>query len=1100
MSPFAAARGSGAALRRLFAAIACSLAFLSVFALPATPPARADAAVRDRIIELRDGTKRIDVARIALVYDERKPDEAPGTLGFIPDPALFRPIRWPADLNRGFTDTAVWLCFTIRSAASDRSWLIAAGPNYTDSVTAYIIDPDGRAETQTAGAAESAGGQGHAVSDFLFRLTIGPGEVKTVYLRFASQETLRIHASIWDAYRFIRADATDTAFVGLILGVVIAVFVYTMFLVISLREISYGFYLLYLVGLFFYLLAANGAGAWFLWPGNLWFERRATPFFACVMMFGIFLFGRAYMETRKNAPLFDKILILHVLLIPLFLFGLAAFDYRSAMKVGGFLLFSGLASMLVAGIRCAYSHERRAYYFTAAWIFGMAGAVTSQLGTLGFTGVYSDFFWAKGEQLGALIQVLILAYGISDTVNSMRLEKEEGQRRSIELLKRANAVKEDFLVATSLEFRSPLFGIIGLLGRLDTLIAERAGPEVRRLVSLVQAEALRLLNNVSTIATYSQLRHGDIALRIERFSLKEAIDGATAVSAYLAAGKDIAMERSIDDIEMLSDIRAVQQVIYNLYSDALKRCGSGRVYLEGRTDADGVRIAVVESGPPLSHEVLARGTGEIGIAGLETVGPGLELLVTRLLVERLGGGLSYDRREGENRFLVRLPLRAAWPYDQRESGRRTLPLPMAARTDLGGATAMAPADVDLSETKDDGKRKGRVLLADEDPVFLEALKHYLEERGYSVLPMLSCDRAAELARGEADFDLVLLDASGPSRSGLRACERIRDMRPLGELPVVIMTERESPESVAEAFRAGASDYMPKLAPTELLFARVDTQVALKRAVQEVLGTRHRIAELEKLKTLGVLAAGVAHEINTPNNAVLRNLPIMAEVWTELTPIVRRIMEESGGFSIRGWSSAELLQNLPELVNDTYAAGQQIKKIVEDLKDYARDSSSSPPEDVDLSAVAAYASRLLGPLVERRTLHFKLDAARNLPPVRASYQKLTQVAVNVLENALQALDDPNESVTVRIFADPDRAAVILECSDEGRGIEPDIRDRLFEPFFTTKRDSGGSGLGLPVALGIVRESGGDIEIDSTPGKGTTVRVVFPAGAPEEERKE
>ena len=285
---------------------------------------------------------------------------------------------------------------------------------------------------------------------------------------------------------------------------------------------------------------------------------------------------------------------------------------------------------------------------------------------------------------------------------------------------------------------------------------------------------------------------------------------------------------------------------------------------------------------------------------------------------------------------------------------------------------MAPAEVDLSETKDDGKRKGRIFLADEDPVFLEALKGYLEERGYSVLPLLSCDRAAELARSEVDFDLVLLDASGPSRSGLRACERIRDMRPLGELPVVVMTERESSESVAEAFRAGASDYLPKLAPTELLFARVDTQVALKRAVQEIPGTRHRIAELEKLKTLGVLAAGVAHEINTPNNAVLRNLPILAEVWTELTPIVRRIMEESGGFSIRGWSSAELLENLPELVNDTYAAGRQIKKIVEDLKDYARDSSTSPPEDVDLSAVAAYASRLLGPLVERRTLDFVLD--------------------------------------------------------------------------------------------------------------------------------
>ena len=1094
------AKRRGGLAGRLLAALV--LALLPVAAPTLAAQVRPDPSgpqeaegLRDRVIELRDETTRVDVAPLALVYDERRPQDAPVSLGFVPDLKLFRPLRRPSDLYRGFADTAVWLCFTVRSAASDRSWLIAAGPNSTDSVTAYIVDPDGRAETQTAGAAEPESGQGHAVSDFLFRLTIGPGEVKTVYIRFASQESLRIRASIWDAYRFIRADAADTAFVGLILGVVLAVFVYTIFLVISLRELSYVYYLVFLAGLFFYLLAANGAGGWFLWPGNRWFERRAAPFFSGIMLVGIFLFGRAYMETGSRAPLLDKILLVHVVLVPLYFAGLAALDYRWMLRIGSVLLFSALAAMLAAGLRCAYLRERRARYFTAAWIFGVAGTVAARLGTLGLVGGYSNGPWSRGEQLGALIQVLILAYGISDTVNSMRLEKEGGQRRSIELLERANAVKEDFLVATSFEFRAPLYGIIGLLGRLDSVAAESGGSEARRLVSLVHAEALRLLNNVSTISTYSQLRRGDIALTVERVSLREALDGATTVSSYLAAGKDIALERSIEDVEMRTDIHAVQQVVYNLYSDALRRCSSGRVYLESRAEADAVRICIAESGPPLPREVVERGLGEVDLAGFETVGPGLELLVTRLLIERLGGKLEYERGAGENRFLVLLPLRSEWSLERHD--RRTHSLPLAARVDRGGSSAMASAEADLGETVDDGLRKGRVLVADEDPVFLEALKHYLEERGYRVRPLLSCDQAAQLARDEEGFDLVLLDATDPSRSGLRACERIRELRPLGELPVIVMTERESPESLAEAFRVGASDYIPKLSPRELLFARVDTHVALKRAVGEILDTRRKVAELEKLKTLGVLAAGVAHEINTPNNAVLRNLPMIAEVWTELAPIIRRLMEESGGFTIRGWSAPELLENLPELVNDTYAAGRQIKKIVEDLKDYARDSSSEPPEDVDLSAVVAYASRLLAPLIERRTLRFRLEAPPGLPAVRASYQKITQVAVNVLENAIQALDGPDQGVTVRTFADPERGTVVMECRDEGSGIDPGIRERLFEPFFTTKRDSGGTGLGLPVSLGIVRESGGEIEIDSRPGRGTTVRVVFPAAAPVEE---
>jgi len=203
------------------------------------------------------------------------------------------------------------------------------------------------------------------------------------------------------------------------------------------------------------------------------------------------------------------------------------------------------------------------------------------------------------------------------------------------------------------------------------------------------------------------------------------------------------------------------------------------------------------------------------------------------------------------------------------------------------------------------------------------------------------------------------------------------------------------------------------------------------------------------------------------------------------------MDEAEGFSIRGWTAEELMRELPELIADTYNAGLQIKKIVEDLKDYARDTSSSPPEPVDLSAVAAYASRLLAPLVGRSTRRFTLDAPAGLPLARANAQKLTQVAVSILENALQSLSGHDARVCLRTRYEPERGNLVLECEDQGSGIHPALLDKVFEPFFTTKRDTGGTGLGLSVALGIVRDAGGEIEIDSRQGRGTTVRVVLPA---------
>jgi signal transduction histidine kinase len=1047
------------------------------------------------LVELRDSSSRVDLGNIALIHEERNPAEAPSSLEFSPDLRLFRPIRGLPDLNRGYTETAIWLCFSVRSAASARSWLLALGPNNIGSVAVYVVDPDGRTETQTAGATEPVGDRRHALSDFVFRLTVGPGEVKTVYLRFASEQALRLRASLWDAHSYIRRDAANTAIVGVILGVVLAIFLYTLFIVISLRERSYAFYLVYLLGFFFYMLSANGAGVAFLWPANEWLGKRMTPFFLCTMLVGVCLFARAYMDTRRNAPGMDFLLLAQAVSAPFLVLGLTVIDFRSAMKFGSLVVASGLTSVLVAGIWSARKGQRQAYYFIGSWIFVFLGGMLAELRSMGLVSGGSELLWSRSEQIGGLAQVLFLSFGISDTVNSMRLEKEKGQRRSIELLERANKVKEEFLIGTSLEFRSPLYGIAGLADRLGDFMAERSGPEERRLVALIHAESTRLLNSVANIATYARLRHGDVALVPERISLKEAVDGAAGVASHLASGRDIGIEISVPDVEIVTDVKAFQQIVYNLFADALKRSHSGTVSIRGHVSEGQLHLFFSDSAPPPSAEVLSRFLFSGGIEDPETLGPGLELFVTRLLAEGLGGSLAYSGREDGGRFDLRLPVDQAWPLERRGSRRRSSAFALAERFGFG-ARSQRHAAVDLAETPDDGKRRGMVLVFDEDPVFLEALKHYLEDRGYAVHPEQSSARVAVIAAEDPRIDLVLLDASSPKRDGLAACTRIRERKSLGELPIIVMTDRDSSESVAEAFRAGASDYRPKLAPTELLFARVDTHVALKRAVREAIETRRRVAEFEKLKTLGVLSAGVAHEINTPNNAVLRNLPIISEVWKEISPIVHRLMVDTGGFSVRGWSAQELLTELPELLSDTYSAGKQIKKIVEDLKDYARDSSNMPLDAVDLSAVAAYAARLLGPLVERSTRRFVLDAPAGLPQTKADFQKLTQVAVNVLENALQSLPGPEHGVRMSALSNPATGRVLLECRDEGIGIESSIRSRIFEPFFTTKRDRGGTGLGLSVSLGIVREYGGDIEIDSVAGVGTIVRIVLPIAEQEQ----
>ena len=1033
------------------------------------------------ILELRDGMTRIELLPSVLTAFENSAADAPQRLGFHPDLSRFRVVK-PGLLRGSIDAKAVWLCFTLRNAAAARSWLLAAGPVGVEEVSVYIVDPDGSVESRTVDSSMSSSEGRHYLSEYTFRLTFGSGQVKTVYMRFASEGLLRVRANLWDSFEYIKADEFDSGLAGFLIGVLIAVFIYTFLIAISLRESGNGFYLSYLFGFLLMIAASNGAGGLLARFGFAWIAKRTMPFSSALMAFGMLLFARTYLSISRRSPILSTLILTVACLMPIYALGLTALDLRIGMVVGNYLDLVFHVSILATAVFAVTVGGRRERYFLVSIAVATIGFALSRMGSLGMLAQEFEPIWEKAEVVGSLAQVLLLSYGMTDSINAMRTEKEEGQRHSIELLERANKVKDDFVIGTSLEFRSPLFGIVGLIDAMDGL----AVSERHRLAALIKTEALRLLGNVANIAMYVRLRNDDLALVAERVSLRAVVDGAEEQAAHIATGKDIAVEKAVDEAEIRTDGRVLEQIVYNLLADAFKRSPSGIVRIEGGMAGGRAVLAVIDSAASLADDVLSRFRSRGSPSGSEAVGPGLELLVARLLTERLGGSLGYSWSEGRGRFDLDLPQERSW----RQAGHAAERSGLSSILGWMASRSARPVQADLSETSPTKLSRGLVLAYDEDPVFLEALKRYLEGRGYAVAPTLSADRAVELV-SERRFDLVLIDASGQGRTGLSACARIRAIRSMEELPIVVMTDRESAEAVEAAFRAGASDYLPKLSPNELLFSRVDTHVALRRSVEEALETRHRIAEFEKLKTLGVLAAGVAHEINTPNNAVIRNLPVISEVWRELSPILLRLMEESKGFSIRGWSGVELMRELPELLADTYNAGLQIKKIVEDLKDYARDSSHLPPEPVDVSAVAAYAARLLQPLLSRSTRHFVLDAPSGLPLVNANFQKLTQVAVNILENALQSLPGPEAGVTLRIQHDPDRACIVLECRDEGKGIHPSNIDKLFMPFFTTKQDEGGTGLGLSVALGIVRDAGGEIKIDSKEDSGTTVRVVLPA---------
>ncbi|MGB9081210.1 MAG: transporter substrate-binding domain-containing protein, partial [Desulfuromonadaceae bacterium] len=265
----------------------------------------------------------------------------------------------------------------------------------------------------------------------------------------------------------------------------------------------------------------------------------------------------------------------------------------------------------------------------------------------------------------------------------------------------------------------------------------------------------------------------------------------------------------------------------------------------------------------------------------------------------------------------------------------------------------------------------------------------------------------------------------------------------------------------------------------------------KRALDELKLHQDKLIQADKMASLGILVAGVAHEINNPNGLILLNMPILREVYQDAEEVLEERYRHQGDFTLGGLPYSRMRDEVPHLLGEMQEGANRIKRIVEELKDFARQDTSAAVEAVDFNAVVQAAVRLVDSSLRSATTRFAAQYAPSLPPIQGNAQRIEQVVVNLILNACQALPDMERGIFLTTFHDQDAGAVVLKLADEGAGIEPEHIPHLTDPFFTTKRESGGTGLGLSVSATIVKEHNGTLEFVSTPGVGTTVTLTIPA---------
>ena len=242
-------------------------------------------------------------------------------------------------------------------------------------------------------------------------------------------------------------------------------------------------------------------------------------------------------------------------------------------------------------------------------------------------------------------------------------------------------------------------------------------------------------------------------------------------------------------------------------------------------------------------------------------------------------------------------------------------------------------------------------------------------------------------------------------------------------------------------------------------------LAINQMMRELQKHESMLIQAHKMRAIGTLTAGIAHELNNPLNNITITAHMLLEDFQTISDEERK-----------------------DMVKDIAAESDRAKKIISNLLDFTRESETKP-EPLDLVQLVKDTIDLARNQFKIAGIKAELHTVQGLPPIHGDSQQLRQVFLNLVLNAVHASTKGGKiQLLVRRTEEPGHLAV--EIADHGTGIPKQVKDRIFDPFFTTKEADKGTGLGLSVSQGIIAKHGGRIAVDSKEGKGSTFTVILP----------
>jgi signal transduction histidine kinase len=380
----------------------------------------------------------------------------------------------------------------------------------------------------------------------------------------------------------------------------------------------------------------------------------------------------------------------------------------------------------------------------------------------------------------------------------------------------------------------------------------------------------------------------------------------------------------------------------------------------------------------------------------------------------------------------------------------------------------------------------RVLIVDDEEDLRYVYTRQLRGDGYLLDTAADGEEAIEKIRA-TEYAVILTDMRMPRKDGLAVIAAAREHLPDAE--IIVLTGHGSLENALQAFKSGnIFEYLLKplddIGVLNTVVARAmerrnlrkhnrELFEQLQRAYEELRQKSEMLIQNEKMSAIGVLAAGVAHELNNPLTAVVGFAQMIAEKLKANRPA--------------NWSDTEY-ERAQQALENLVQGAHRARDIVGSLLRFARATKPDARTLVDINQTLRDAFVFTEHLLLRHGIMLEKHLAPELPPVWGNSARLQHVFTNLLINAQQATPSGG---TVRVLTEraEQPKGVWVHVEDTGEGIPPEALERIFEPFYTRKEH--GTGLGLSIAKQIIEEHGGEIRVASELGKGARFSVFLPA---------